>query len=68
MEGKFTNLVTPKDRFAISKCKDVRECRVLEFFVWKHTNKVCARTPIKVKYRCVKIFNFLARILVFEYS
>ena len=33
IEGKFSSLINPKDEYAISKCKNAREQKVLEFLV-----------------------------------
>ena len=33
IDGKFSNHVNPKDEYAVSKCKDARTRRVLEFLV-----------------------------------
>ena len=33
INGKFSAQVNPKDRFAVSECKEVRARRVLEFLV-----------------------------------
>ena len=33
IDGKFLNLVNPKDGYAMFKCKDARARRVLEFLV-----------------------------------